>query len=141
MFPFYGTSIGNMELAEIVHGAIAMLFIAIMVAHIYIGTIGMEGAFEGMGEGTVDLNWARQHHQLGRRGRTSSKTSPTALHGDHSRIGKEGAPSSDFVQCSRNRPIKLAGRPVRPDKISCLASSTRPHMFHNNTPTTRSSLR
>jgi len=64
MFPFYGTNINNMELAEITHGTIAMLFIAIMIAHVYIGTIGMEGAFEGMGEGTVDLNWAREHHQL-----------------------------------------------------------------------------
>ena len=33
-------------------------------AHIYIGTIGMEGAFEAMGTGTVDINWARQHHAL-----------------------------------------------------------------------------
>src|SRR5215470_9451858 len=64
MFPFYGTDINNMQAAEIVHGTIAMLFIAIMIAHVYIGTIGMEGAFEGMGEGTVDLNWAREHHQL-----------------------------------------------------------------------------
>ena len=41
-----------------------MLFIAAMLGHIYIGTIGMEGAFEAMGEGTVDVNWAKQHHRL-----------------------------------------------------------------------------
>ena len=35
-----------------------------MLGHIYIGTIGMEGAFEAMGEGTVDVNWAKQHHRL-----------------------------------------------------------------------------
>jgi formate dehydrogenase subunit gamma len=35
-----------------------------MLGHIYIGTLGMEGAFEAMGEGTVDLNWAREHHSL-----------------------------------------------------------------------------
>jgi formate dehydrogenase subunit gamma len=35
-----------------------------MLAHIYIGTIGMEGAFEAMGSGTVDVNWAKEHHQL-----------------------------------------------------------------------------
>jgi formate dehydrogenase subunit gamma len=64
IFPFYGTNIDDMQLAETVHGIIAMLFIAIMLAHIYIGTIGMEGAFEGMGEGTVDLNWAIEHHRL-----------------------------------------------------------------------------
>jgi formate dehydrogenase subunit gamma len=64
LFPFYGTDVSSMETAEVVHGIIAMLFIALILAHIYIGTLGMEGAFEGMGEGTVDLNWAKQHHSL-----------------------------------------------------------------------------
>jgi formate dehydrogenase subunit gamma len=64
MFPFYGTSIKAMQIAEIVHGTAAVLFVAIMLAHIYIGTIGMEGAFEGMWDGTVDENWAREHHRL-----------------------------------------------------------------------------
>jgi formate dehydrogenase subunit gamma len=35
-----------------------------MLAHIYIGTLGMEGAFEAMGRGEVDVNWAQQHHSL-----------------------------------------------------------------------------
>jgi formate dehydrogenase subunit gamma len=35
-----------------------------MLGHIYIGTIGMQGAFEGMWDGTVDVNWAKQHHDL-----------------------------------------------------------------------------
>jgi formate dehydrogenase subunit gamma len=64
MFPFYATDITNMQWAQIVHGTVAMLFVAAMLAHIYIGTIGMEGAFEAMGEGTVDVNWAKQHHAL-----------------------------------------------------------------------------
>ena len=64
MFPFYGTGIAGMQLAQIVHGVIAVLFVAAMLGHIYIGTIGMEGAFEAMGEGTVDVSWARQHHSL-----------------------------------------------------------------------------
>jgi formate dehydrogenase subunit gamma len=64
MFPFYGTGISGMQLAQSVHGIAALLFVAIMLAHIYIGTLGMEGAFEAMGEGTVDVNWARQHHNL-----------------------------------------------------------------------------
>ena len=53
-----------MQIAQIVHAVVAVLFIAVMLAHIYIGTIGMEGAFEAMGEGTVDVNWAKQHHSL-----------------------------------------------------------------------------
>lgn len=64
MFPFYGTDINSMQDAEIVHAVVAMLFIAAMIGHIYIGTIGMEGAFEAMGEGTVDVNWAKEHHIL-----------------------------------------------------------------------------
>jgi formate dehydrogenase subunit gamma len=31
---------------------------------VYIGTLGMEGAFEAMGTGEVDLNWAKEHHDL-----------------------------------------------------------------------------
>ena len=64
IFPFYGTTIEAMQNAEIVHGVVAMLSIAAMLGHIYIGTIGMEGAFEAMGRGPVDLNWAREHHNL-----------------------------------------------------------------------------
>ena len=65
MFPFYGgVGIAGMQTAQIVHGIVAVLFVAAMLGHIYIGTIGMEGAFEAMGTGTVDENWAEQHHSL-----------------------------------------------------------------------------
>ncbi len=65
MFPFYGgTDIAGMQVAQIVHGIVAVLFVAAMLAHIYIGTVGMEGAFEAMWDGTVDENWAKEHHSL-----------------------------------------------------------------------------
>jgi formate dehydrogenase subunit gamma len=64
MFPFYGTNVAQMQLAEIVHGIVAVLFVAAMIGHIYIGTIGMEGAFEAMWDGTVDVNWAKEHHSI-----------------------------------------------------------------------------
>ena len=64
MFPFYGTNIAGMQLAQVIHSLVAVLFVAVMLAHIYIGTLGMEGAFEAMGEGVVDLNWAKEHHSL-----------------------------------------------------------------------------
>lgn len=64
MFPFYGTDISEMQFAQTLHGIVAAVFIAMMLAHIYIGTIGMQGAFEAMGSGDVDVNWARQHHSL-----------------------------------------------------------------------------
>ena len=65
MFPFYyGLNVGNMELAEIFHGIVGVLFVALILAHIYLGTLGMEGAFESMSTGDVDLNWAKEHHNL-----------------------------------------------------------------------------
>jgi formate dehydrogenase subunit gamma len=54
----------EMQLAQIWHAIIAFLFIAIILGHIYIGSIGMEGAFEAMGSGEVDEQWAREHHGL-----------------------------------------------------------------------------
>jgi formate dehydrogenase subunit gamma len=64
MFPFYGTNIADMQVAQVVHGVVAVLFVAAMLGHIYIGTVGMEGAFEAMWDGTVDANWAKEHHSL-----------------------------------------------------------------------------
>jgi len=65
MFPFYGgLTVGTMELAEIFHGVVGVLFVALIIAHIYLGTLGMEGAFESMVDGHVDLNWAKEHHNL-----------------------------------------------------------------------------
>lgn len=65
MFPFYGgITIEGMQLATLIHGIVGVLLIAVILAHIYIGTIGMEGAFEAMGTGEVDLNWAKEHHRL-----------------------------------------------------------------------------
>ncbi|HEY0849360.1 MAG TPA: formate dehydrogenase subunit gamma [Bradyrhizobium sp.] len=64
MFPFYASGIEGMQMAQVVHSIVAVLFVAAMLAHIYIGSIGMEGAFEAMGTGTVDVNWAKEHHSL-----------------------------------------------------------------------------
>jgi len=65
IFPFYGgLTVGSMELAEVFHAVVGVLFVALILAHIYLGTVGMEGAFESMVDGTVDLNWAKEHHPL-----------------------------------------------------------------------------
>jgi formate dehydrogenase subunit gamma len=64
LFPFYWTNIAGMQLAQIAHAIIAVLFIALILGHIYIGTLGTEGAFEAMGTGEVDVNWAKEHHDL-----------------------------------------------------------------------------
>ncbi|ESR22866.1 formate dehydrogenase subunit gamma [Lutibaculum baratangense] len=54
----------EMQLAQIWHAIIGLVMIGIILGHIYIGTIGMQGAFAAMGSGQVDLNWAREHHDL-----------------------------------------------------------------------------
>jgi formate dehydrogenase subunit gamma len=64
LFPFFGTDILDMQLAQVVHAVVAILFVALILGHIYIGTLGIEGAFEAMGTGEVDLNWAKEHHDL-----------------------------------------------------------------------------
>jgi formate dehydrogenase subunit gamma len=64
LFPFYVENIAGMQIAQVVHAVVAVLFVAVILAHIYIGTVGMEGAFEAMGTGEVDLSWAEEHHDL-----------------------------------------------------------------------------
>jgi formate dehydrogenase subunit gamma len=56
--------VGDMEIAQVFHGIVGVLFIALILAHMYLGTLGMEGAFESMSQGTVDVNWAKEHHPL-----------------------------------------------------------------------------
>ncbi|MEN3794221.1 formate dehydrogenase subunit gamma [Fulvimarina sp. MAC3] len=46
------------------HAIMAVLLTCLVFAHIYIGSIGMEGAYDAMGSGDVDLNWAREHHSI-----------------------------------------------------------------------------
>lgn len=46
------------------HGIIAVFLVCVILGHIYIGTIGMQGAFDAMGSGEVDVNWAKEHHSI-----------------------------------------------------------------------------
>lgn len=62
--PLAVTPMMEMQLSTLWHGVVALVMIAVILGHIYIGTIGMEGAFSAMGSGKVDLNWAREHHGL-----------------------------------------------------------------------------
>lgn len=58
------TPLQEQQLNAIWHGIVGMLLSLLIIAHIYIGSIGMQGAFDAMGSGQVDLNWAREHHGL-----------------------------------------------------------------------------
>lgn len=54
----------TMQIANVIHGIAAVLMIAMALGHIYMGTIGMEGAYRAMRDGYVDEAWAREHHEL-----------------------------------------------------------------------------
>lgn len=58
------TPMQEQQYAQLWHAIVGIVMTAFIFAHIYIGTIGMEGAFDAMGEGDVDYNWAREHHGL-----------------------------------------------------------------------------
>jgi formate dehydrogenase subunit gamma len=64
MFPFYWFGYAGMQWAQLLHAAIALGMVALIVGHIYIGTVGMVGAFDAMWSGFVDRNWAHEHHSL-----------------------------------------------------------------------------
>jgi formate dehydrogenase subunit gamma len=64
LFPYISADVTGLQFWTVIHAVIAMLFISAMLAHVYIGTIGMEGAFEAMGTGEVDVNLAKEHHSL-----------------------------------------------------------------------------
>lgn len=63
-FPVFGQGRQVMQIANLVHAIGALLFIAGSFGHIYMGTVGTEGAFEAMHHGTVDETWAKEHHEL-----------------------------------------------------------------------------
>lgn len=58
------TAIQEQQFNSLWHAIVAIGMVCLIFAHIYIGTIGMEGAFDAMGSGDVDLNWAKEHHSL-----------------------------------------------------------------------------
>lgn len=55
---------GNMQVASLIHLVAAVLVTAVSLGHIYMGTVGMEGAYDAMRNGYVDDTWAREHHEL-----------------------------------------------------------------------------
>jgi len=63
-FPNFGQTRDTMQLANLIHGAAATIWIAVALGHIYMGTLGTEGAMEGMTTGYVSKEWAQQHHAI-----------------------------------------------------------------------------
>lgn len=57
-------SVQGLQFLQTWHALLSLVMIAIIIAHIYIGSLGMQGAFQAMGTGKVDENWAKQHHSV-----------------------------------------------------------------------------
>jgi len=47
----------------VIHVVAALCMMAAACGHIYMGTVGMAGAFEAMRYGVVDETWAHEHHE------------------------------------------------------------------------------
>lgn len=62
-FPNLEWTRGEMQWANIVHGVSAIVLLAASLGHIYMGTLGVEGAYQSMKTGYVDETWAKEHHE------------------------------------------------------------------------------
>jgi formate dehydrogenase subunit gamma len=63
LFPNFDQTRSTMQVMNIIHMLAAYLSIALALVHIYLGTLGMEGAYRAMRDGYVDASWAEHHHQ------------------------------------------------------------------------------
>lgn len=61
-FPWLAERVQQLQLAHLIHAGAAVVLVAVSLVHIYLGTIGVEGALEGMTQGYVDEKWGEEHH-------------------------------------------------------------------------------
>jgi formate dehydrogenase subunit gamma len=64
LLPGFVYTRGEMQVAHMIHAVATLFMMAMIMGHIYIGTLGMTGAFKAMRKGYVDETWAKEHHQL-----------------------------------------------------------------------------
>src|SRR6202008_5164421 len=62
VFPNFDQTRATMQSANVIHMLAAYGAIALACVHIYLGTIGMTGAYRAMRYGYVDESWAKHHH-------------------------------------------------------------------------------
>jgi formate dehydrogenase subunit gamma len=64
LIPGLGSVRSDMQIAEMIHAVAAVWMIALLIGHIYMGTVGVRGAYKGMDTGYVNDAWAKEHHEL-----------------------------------------------------------------------------
>jgi formate dehydrogenase subunit gamma len=84
-FPNFNQTRATMQAANVVHMVAGLIATILLAGHIYLGTIGMKGAWEAMTTGYVDETWAREHHEYWynevKSGRAAAEGAPpTAAH-------------------------------------------------------------
>jgi formate dehydrogenase subunit gamma len=62
-FPNFDQGRLLMQQANVIHSITALMLIALALGHIYVGTIGIEGAYATMRTGYADEAWAKEHHE------------------------------------------------------------------------------
>lgn len=62
LFPNFDQVRTTMQQASVVHAISAILVIGFALGHIYMGTVGVEGAYGNMRDGVTDETWAKEHH-------------------------------------------------------------------------------
>ena len=97
LFPNFEQTRGQMQLAWTWHAIAAVLFICGAMGHIYIGTLGMEGAYKAMRTGVVDEAWAKEHHEYWyddvKAGRVPARRSGPSTASGPGKPGSTGSPS------------------------------------------------
>jgi formate dehydrogenase subunit gamma len=63
-FPNFDQTRQTMQIANIIHLTAGLIGVSMFILHLYMGTVGMRGAYEAMRYGYVDETWAKEHHEL-----------------------------------------------------------------------------
>ena len=90
-FPNFNQTRQTMQISHVLHSTGAILFMLGSLGHIYMGTLGMAGAYDAMRTGYVDEEWAREHHEYWYR--RSDGQSPSRCAGR----GSDGPPRSGLT--------------------------------------------
>jgi formate dehydrogenase subunit gamma len=64
LFPNFDQVRTTMQQANVIHAISAVIMILFALGHIYVGTIGVEGAYGNMRDGVTDETWIKEHHEL-----------------------------------------------------------------------------
>ncbi len=63
-FPNFDQVRAVMIQANIIHAIAGIAVMILALGHIYMGTLGVDGAYQNMRYGYTDETWAKEHHQL-----------------------------------------------------------------------------